>query len=145
MNDREAVAEDVRIVLAAVVSKICNCNCLLLSRRKAGDRFAGFWELPGGKVEKDESPEVALTRELREELGIGIAVGSHLATFRDRAEGRTFTFDLYRCAHVQGEVRHLQVDDHAWADAHALTQYAFPPANAAVLPVLDALLRTPDS
>lgn len=51
---------------------------MLVARRSAPEQFAGLWEFPGGKVEPDELPEAALHRELREELGIGIQLGSEL-------------------------------------------------------------------
>jgi 8-oxo-dGTP diphosphatase len=43
---------------------------VLLAQRPVGKRLAGKWEFPGGKVEKDESPEAALVREIHEELNI---------------------------------------------------------------------------
>ncbi len=58
------------VVAAALVNED---NEVLLAQRPKGKRLAGKWEFPGGKVEKNESPEEALKRELSEELGINVA------------------------------------------------------------------------
>jgi 8-oxo-dGTP diphosphatase len=55
------------VVAAALVN---DKNEVLVAQRPEGKRLAGRWEFPGGKVEADESPEEALVREIREELGI---------------------------------------------------------------------------
>ena len=49
-------------------------NRFLLTSRPAGKVYAGYWEFPGGKLERGESVEQALRRELHEELGITIGV-----------------------------------------------------------------------
>jgi 8-oxo-dGTP diphosphatase len=67
---RRASAGPSLVVAAAVVGE----GRLLAARRTAPPVAAGRWELPGGKVEAGESPEAALVREIREELGCGIEV-----------------------------------------------------------------------
>ncbi|MFI1498752.1 (deoxy)nucleoside triphosphate pyrophosphohydrolase [Streptomyces platensis] len=57
----------VRVVVGGAV---CERGRLLAARRSAPPALAGRWELPGGKVEDGETPEQALERELREELGV---------------------------------------------------------------------------
>jgi len=58
------------LVAAAVILRE---SSVLLSRRPEGSHLAGSWEFPGGKVEPGESPEVAVAREVREELGLVVA------------------------------------------------------------------------
>ena len=55
---------------------------VLAAQRSYPASLAGRWEFPGGKVEDGEEPEDALRREIREELGIGIAIGRRLRSAR---------------------------------------------------------------
>lgn len=65
--------EPVRVVAGAVLDG----DRVLVARRRSGSG-AGRWELPGGKVDAGESDEQALERELREELGLAVAVRERL-------------------------------------------------------------------
>ncbi|MGW7546522.1 (deoxy)nucleoside triphosphate pyrophosphohydrolase [Streptomyces sp. NPDC054770] len=56
--------------IVVVGAALLDAGRLLAARRSAPPELAGRWELPGGKVEPGESPEHALVRELREELGV---------------------------------------------------------------------------
>ena len=55
-----------------VAGVICKEDKILICRRKAGKQQAGLWEFPGGKIEKGESHQEALKREIQEELQINI-------------------------------------------------------------------------
>src|SRR6185436_9555345 len=61
-----------KTLLVAAAALVNDDNEVLLAQRPEGKRLAGKWEFLGGKVEANESPEVALARELHEELGIDV-------------------------------------------------------------------------
>jgi 8-oxo-dGTP diphosphatase len=64
------------VVAAAIVDHVARPRRLLAARRSAPKSLAGRWEFPGGKVEPDEDPIVALHREIAEELGVRVRVGT---------------------------------------------------------------------
>ena len=57
--------------------------------------FPGYWELPGGKGEPGESPEQALVREIREELGVGVQVGAQLYQYTYKHLGTRYTWFVF--------------------------------------------------
>ena len=59
-----------KLVLVAACALIDADGRVLIARRPSGDQLQGLWEFPGGKLLEGETPETALVRELREELGI---------------------------------------------------------------------------
>ena len=63
------------VVSAAVIERD---DEFLLTRRAADSHLGGRWEFPGGKVDDDESPEDALHREIREELGVRVGLGDEV-------------------------------------------------------------------
>ena len=86
-------------VLAAVLEKN---GRWLIAKRKKGDRFAGLWEFPGGKLERGETPEECLGRELSEELGIRVRVGHYLGSVSYSSPGFSIELMAYRVSHYAG-------------------------------------------
>ncbi len=94
------------VVVAAAIERD---GRYLAARRTKPDWAAGRWEFPGGKVEPGETESVALEREIREELGVGIAVG-------ERVPGEWPLHDdlvlhLYVATLLEGEPRPLDHHD----------------------------------
>jgi 8-oxo-dGTP diphosphatase len=101
----------------------------LIAQRKPRAIFPLLWEFPGGKVEPGETDEAALARELREKLGIEVAVLERAVHVEHRYEGYDIDFCVYRCLEASGEVQHLGVHDHRWVHPRELDGYEFPPAD----------------
>jgi 8-oxo-dGTP diphosphatase len=117
---------------------------VLLTQRKQGSHLAGAWEFPGGKVEPGEDPRAALTRELREEIGIETTAGDVIEVTFHRYPERAVLLLFYRAARAPGsaEPRALDVAALKWAGADELDDREFPPADVAILGRVRSLLRS---
>lgn len=105
----------------------------LIARRKAGVHLAGFWEFPGGKREVGESLADCLQRELLEELSIRIDTPIPYQIIRHEYSDKVVELHFYHCAIEQGEPVPLGCDEIRWVLPEELTQFAFPPADDAVI------------
>lgn len=109
---------------------------ILLARRTEGRDLAGLWEFPGGKREPGESPEQALVRELREELGIEVEPGPPLIRVPQRYPDKHLRLDVRELAAWRGQVRGREGQALAWVPPHRLPHYAMPPADRPVVAAL---------
>jgi 8-oxo-dGTP diphosphatase len=128
----------VKVVLVSAVALIDRDGRVLLAQRPAGKPMAGLWEFPGGKVEQGETPEAALIRELREELGID-TWSSCLAplTFASHAyEAFHLLMPLFACRKWEGIIQGREGQALAWVKAKDLQQYPMPAADIPLIPIL---------
>jgi 8-oxo-dGTP diphosphatase len=130
---------DVRVVhvVAGVITDAR--DRILLARRTEGRDLAGLWEFPGGKVDPGETPEQALVRELREELGIEARVGEPVIAVPQQYPHKRLCLDVRRIAAWSGSVKGLDGQALAWVPPHRLASYAMPDADRPVV----AALRDP--
>lgn len=131
-----------RSILVVAVALIDPEGRVLLSQRPQGKSLAGLWEFPGGKIEVGETPEVALIRELREELGIDVTA-SCLAplTFASHTYADFhLLMPLYVCRRWKGEVHGAEGQALKWVRAKNLKDYPMPDADIPLIPHLVDLL-----
>lgn len=127
-----------KIVLVSAVALIDVEGRVLLAQRPEGKSLAGLWEFPGGKVEPGETPEAALIRELKEELGID-TWASCLAplTFASHSyEGFHLLMPLFACRKWEGIVQGREGQNLAWVRAQNLKDYPMPAADVPLIPIL---------
>ncbi|MBW4024507.1 MAG: 8-oxo-dGTP diphosphatase MutT [Proteobacteria bacterium] len=135
-------AGGVPLLLVAACVLIDAEGQVLIARRPEGRAMAGLWEFPGGKLEAGESPEDALTRELREELGIDVS-RTCLAPFvfaSHAYERFHLLMPLFLCRRWQGKPAPREGQTIRWIKPEALGDYPFLPADRPLLPMLRDLL-----
>lgn len=125
--------------LIVVAGALIHDAALLVAQRARPPELAGLWELPGGKVAPGETDAIALARELREELGIEVAVGARLG--EDVALSGTTTLRAYLVTRIDGEPHPNEHRALRWVRLDELDELAWVPADTAWLPALAALLR----
>jgi len=131
-----------RTVLVVAVALVDADGRVLLARRPVGKPLAGLWEFPGGKVHEGESPEAALVRELREELGVDTAESclAPLTFASHRYDDFHLLMPLYVCRVWQGNPTPHEGQELAWVRPARLGDYPMPLADKPLVPVLRDLL-----
>ena len=133
---------DKRLLLVVACALVDTDGRVLIAQRPEGKQFAGLWEFPGGKVEKGETPEACLIRELREELGIETqeACLAPLTFASHSYDDFHLLMPLYVCRRFSGIPQPKEAQALKWVRPLRLRDYPMPPADAPLIPFLIDLL-----
>lgn len=133
----DAIVDEARCMKQVVCAVVFAGERMLLARRAPGEHLAGYWELPGGKVEAGETLALALTRELQEELGVNARVGAELARSVHHYERGSIEL-IALATELDGDITELTVHDAVqWHRADEIAALLMAPAD---IPLLEVIL-----
>lgn len=115
---------------------IVHDNRVLIARRGPGQKLAGKWEFPGGKIEAGETPEACLVREIKEELGVEIEIDGFFGESIYRYEKGEIRLLGYKAKLMSGDIRVTVHSQIRWIGQDELGDYDYAPAD---LPFVEKL------
>ncbi|MEO0410662.1 MAG: 8-oxo-dGTP diphosphatase MutT [Pseudomonadota bacterium] len=135
----EALAVQKPLVLVAAVALFDRDERVLLAQRPEGKSLAGYWEFPGGKIEPGETPEAALTRELKEELDIEACLECYQPfSFASHSyPDFHLLMPLFLCRRWEGVAKPQEGQVLKWVKIKDLRSYKLPPADLPLVAMLE--------
>lgn len=109
---------------------------ILIAQRREKAMLGGLWEFPGGTREDGESMEACVAREIREELGLRIRVGSKLTVVPHAYSHFTIRLHAYVARIQSGRPRCLECADYTWITPDQFDDYAFSKADHGIIQAL---------
>ena len=123
-------------VVAAIIIK----NGKVFATQRGYGEFKDWWEFPGGKIEKRESPKEALVREIREELDAEIEVGELLETIEWDYPNFHLTMHCFICMLISESIHLNEHEAAARLTRGTLRSVKWLPADEGLIPLIEELL-----
>jgi len=120
-------------VVAAIIIKD---DKFFIAQRNRNKHMGLSWEFPGGKVEKGETFEIALKREIKEELNIDINIDKKLAEENYKDDKINVKLHYFICSHISGEVYLNEHEDSAWVTKNEFKNYNFVEGDSDIINLL---------
>ena len=120
-------------VVAAIIIKD---DKYFIAQRNRNKHMGLSWEFPGGKVEKGESFEIALKREIKEELNIDININKKLGEENYKDEKINVKLHYFLCSHICGEIYLNEHEDSAWITKNEFKNYNFAEGDSDIINLL---------
>ena len=116
-----------------VVAAIIQRDGAYFATQRGYGEFEGMWEFPGGKIESGESREIALRREIQEELGVDIVIENLLCTTEYDYPSFHLTMHCYLCSVASGDRELREHKSARWLTAETLDSVEWLPADKDVI------------
>ena len=120
-------------VVAAIIIKD---NKFFIAQRNRNKHMGLSWEFPGGKVEKGETFEVALKREIKEELNIEIDVKYKLGEENYQDDKINVKLHYFICSHIDGDINLSEHEDSAWIKKNEFKNFNFAEGDSDIINLL---------
>ena len=127
-----------KIAIAIIVNEQ---KQILIDKRLPTGVMANMWEFPGGKIEKEETPQDCIKREIMEELGVSVEIDRHLMDINHSYPEFTVTLLVYICHLVAGKPQPLECAEVRWVKVEELNNFEFPSANKTIICALEKSLQ----
>ena len=109
---------------------------ILIAKRSRGKKFGSRWEFPGGKLDRGETPEACLRREIREELNLEIQVDEHFCTVHHQYPDFSIELMAFWCSIVGGSLKLEEHEQVRWVAVSEMELYDFVEADLNVIAAL---------
>ena len=123
----------VRVVAAVIQSKNEKGESVIFATQRGYGEFSGNWEFPGGKIEDGETPQIALKREIFEELDTEISVGDLIDTIEFDYTTFHLSMDCFWCEVVKGDLVLKEHKAAKWLKAENIEEVEWLPADRGIL------------
>ena len=120
-------------VVAAIIIKD---DKFFIAQRNRNKHMGLSWEFPGGKVETGETFEIALKREIKEELNIDININKKLGEENYKDDKINVKLHYFICSHISGEVYLNEHEDSAWVSKNEFKNFNFAEGDSDIINLL---------
>ncbi|MEK9728153.1 MAG: A/G-specific adenine glycosylase [Candidatus Margulisiibacteriota bacterium] len=120
-------------IVVGIIKRVSDQK-VLITKRKSNQLLGGLWEFPGGKVNDNETLELALQREIKEEVNLDIKINSFLCKVNHAYSHFKITMHAYLCnVETDQGLEIKSAENHCWIDNTEFDSFAFPKANKVII------------
>lgn len=106
---------------------------ILIAKRIEPEQLAGLWEFPGGKIEKSETPQQCIKREIEEEFGLRIELRKKITTIRYQYDFGEIELHVFLAGGKNGKAETKEHEQIRWTKEENLHNYDLAPADRKIL------------